>query len=77
MNKDYARGRQARRTYGLLTAILLTVLGLSAVAFGQKDTGAIEGTVRDPAGAVVSGAKVTVADADRGTSVTVTTNGEG
>jgi Carboxypeptidase regulatory-like domain/TonB dependent receptor len=77
MNKDQPCGREARRTPGLWIAILLTVFGLSAAAFGQKDTGAIEGTVRDPAGAVLSGAKVAVVDADRGTSVDQTTNAQG
>jgi hypothetical protein len=52
-------------------AVLLLIAG---VAWGQKDMGSIVGTVRDPSSAVVPGAKVTVTDADRGTTFTTTTN---
>jgi hypothetical protein len=45
--------------------------------WAQKDAGAIVGLVRDPSGAVVTGAKVTVTDVDRGTQLTLTTNAEG
>ena len=45
--------------------------------WAQKDTGAIVGLVRDPSGAVVTGAKVTVTDADRGTELTFSTNDAG
>jgi len=62
---------------GFLAAILLAVLGFSAIALGQKDTGGIAGTVRDPGGAVVSGAKVTVTDVDRGAALVTTTSAQG
>jgi len=38
----------------------------SGVAFGQETTGSITGMVKDPNGAAVSGAKVTIADPTRG-----------
>src|SRR5260370_3928815 len=44
---------------------------------GQKDTGAIAGLVKDSSGAVVSGAEVTITDADRGTSLVLKTNAQG
>jgi hypothetical protein len=62
---------------GFVTAMVLTVLGFSTLALGQKDTGGIAGTVRDPGGAVLSGAKISVVDADRGTVVELTTNVQG
>src|SRR5215467_16160894 len=46
----------------------------SALSWGQKDAGTIVGTVKDQSGAVVSDAKVTVTDADRGTSLQTKTN---
>jgi hypothetical protein len=57
--------------------IVLSVLALATLAFSQKDTGAIVGIVRDASGAVVTGATITVTDADRGTSLAFTTNAAG
>ena len=54
----------------------LLLLSCSA-AWAQKDTGAITGTVTDSSGGVVSGAKVTATDVDRGTTLVATTNAEG
>lgn len=52
---------------------------LNSFVMGQEITGTIVGTVRDSAGAVVPGATVTIADAEKGNLVvrTVTTNDEG
>jgi len=51
----------------LFLAIVIVLSGIPS--FAQKDAGAIVGTVRDSSGALVTGAKVTVTDADRGTAV--------
>jgi hypothetical protein len=59
----------------LLIGSMVALSGAAAVA--QKDTGGITGIVSDPTGAVVSGAKVTITDVDRGTTVTITTNTQG
>jgi len=48
-----------------LMLLLLFLLG-TPLAIAQKDTGAIVGTVHDPSGAVVVGAKVSVTDFEHG-----------
>src|SRR6266478_3612674 len=53
------------------------LLALATPLWAQKDAGAIVGLVRDPSGAVVTGAKVTVEDVDRGIQMTLSTNNEG
>ncbi len=63
----------ARRAALVIAAIMVTALG----AFGQVDTGAITGTVKDPSGGVVVGAKVIITDVDRGTQFTTETDGQG
>ncbi|MGC2280053.1 MAG: TonB-dependent receptor [Candidatus Acidiferrales bacterium] len=84
MNESSARreipeGRPARpsrqaRPHLLFIALLLPLVFSCASAWAQKDTGAIAGTVRDPSGGVVGGAKVVVTDVDRGTGLTTTTD---
>jgi hypothetical protein len=59
--------------------ILVFVLGMawiSAPAWGQ-DTGSLRGTVTDPAGAAVGGAKVVATDRASSVSHTATTSGDG
>ncbi len=63
-----------RTLSALLFSLLLT---LATPLWAQKDAGAIVGLVRDPSGAVVTGAKVTVTDVDRGIQLTFSTNAEG
>ena len=55
-----------------IAAIVVVLVG--GTAFAQKDMGNILGSVGDTSGAVVSGAKVTVADTDHGTTFKTTTN---
>jgi hypothetical protein len=43
-------------------------------AMAQKDTGALGGVVKDPSGAVIAGAKIKIADIERGTEHAATTN---
>ncbi|MFZ0061443.1 MAG: carboxypeptidase regulatory-like domain-containing protein, partial [Pyrinomonadaceae bacterium] len=54
---------------------LVLVLGLTGISFGQETTGTIEGTVKDPSGAVVPGVSVTATGT--GYSRTVTTDDAG
>src|SRR5437868_4649793 len=57
-----------------LVALLMCCIG----ALAQEVTGAIGGTVKDPSGAVVSGAKVTLTDTDKNIAVrNMTTGAEG
>jgi len=67
LSSDYVRVRLA----------LLSVVLVTGLCWGQKDTGTIVGTVRDSTGAVVANAKVTVTDVDRGTSFDAATNTSG
>ncbi len=61
-----------------LSALFFSIfVALATPLSAQKDAGAIVGLVRDPSGAVVTGAKVTVTDVDRGIALTFSTNGEG
>ncbi len=53
-----------RRIVAVVSFLLLFALALLPAAFAQETTGAIQGTITDPTGAVVAGAKVT-ATADK------------
>src|ERR1700733_14305883 len=61
----------------LLALVLFAAVGFVTPSWAQKDAGTIVGLVRDASGAVVSGAKVTGADVDRGVQMTLSTNGDG
>jgi Carboxypeptidase regulatory-like domain/TonB dependent receptor len=61
----------------VLSLLLLIIVALVTPMSAQKDAGAIVGLVRDASGAIVIGAQVTIADADRGTTLTLTTNSDG
>jgi Carboxypeptidase regulatory-like domain len=52
------------RVAARVIALVLAVLGLSVMMFGQAETGRISGTVSDPTGAIVTGAKVTARNTD-------------
>ncbi|HZU42080.1 MAG TPA: TonB-dependent receptor, partial [Terriglobales bacterium] len=62
----------SRRSSFFLVFVLTTTL-----AWAQKDTGTIAGTVRDPSGAAIPGAQVTVIDIDRGNDFKTTSNENG
>ena len=58
-----------------LRAFLLTIplLAICSVTFGQETTGSIEGTIKDPAGAVVPNLPLTITNAKATASGTTTT----
>src|ERR1700757_4802335 len=60
-----------------LALLPLFLISLVATSWGQKDTGSIVGTVKDPTGAVVSGASVMVTDVERGQTFNITTSDTG
>jgi hypothetical protein len=64
------------RKQSLSLAVLLVLLSFSA-AFAQKTTATIRGTVQDPQGAVVVGAKVSLKGEQTGLSRTTETNSAG
>jgi len=66
----------SQRMRAFLIAIAL-VLASTAFAVAQIDTASIVGTVKDPSGAVVAGARVTVTNSATGESLTATTSGSG
>ena len=62
-----------RFSFTLFFVFLLT----TTLAWSQKDTGTIAGTVRDPSGAAIPGAQVAVIDIDRGNDFKTTSNENG
>src|SRR3954452_4889749 len=57
--------------------VALMVSGLAALLQAQVDTGSITGTITDPSGAVVSGAKVTLVNQGTTAALTTTTTSDG
>ena len=57
--------------------MLLCILFSSSFAFGQSATTALHGTVKDPSGALVPGATVTLTDKSVDKTITGVTNAEG
>jgi hypothetical protein len=70
-------GRSKKAGLLVLTAVLYVLV--PAVVFSQTTvgTGSIVGTVTDPSGAVVEGAKVVITNAETGVPVQLTTNAAG
>lgn len=63
--------------FRFLSLMLAFVFCLTATAFGQETAGEIQGTVKDPQGAVVPGVSITITGVDVGFNRTITTDGEG
>ncbi|MDP9267226.1 MAG: TonB-dependent receptor [Acidobacteriota bacterium] len=59
------------------TSILAVLALFCGLAFGQAETGSVFGTVTDPQGAVVAGAKVTIKSSSTNAARTTTTNSNG
>lgn len=66
----------ARQWVGFLTACMV-VWSLTISAFAQVTTGTIVGTVQEQSGAVIPGARVTVTNTEKGTSLVFTTDQNG
>src|SRR5579863_6198732 len=69
--------RNRRNLSPFVLAVLVIAIAFTPAAVAQKDSGGVAGVVRDSAGALVPGAKVTVSDVDRGTETVVTTSSQG
>lgn len=63
--------------FSAFVAVTAVFLALTVAAFGQAETGTINGTVTDPTGAVVSGATVTAKSLASGATRAVTTGASG
>lgn len=64
-------------SFRIVVSVIAMFILTSVTAFGQQTTGTIEGTVKDPQGAVIPGATVTVTGQTAGFSQTVTANDDG
>jgi Carboxypeptidase regulatory-like domain/TonB dependent receptor-like, beta-barrel len=69
--------RSKFRSSLLIVSSLCIPITLAIPAWAQKDAGSIVGTVKDPSGAIVANAKVTITDLDHGQTSSTTTNSEG
>src|SRR3989442_1391234 len=65
------------RASSWLSILLLSALAVSLSAQTTISTGSIQGTVTDPSGAFVSGAKVTITNQATGQTIDLTTNSSG
>ena len=65
------------KNFKFASLVLSFILCFSALAFGQRLTGDIEGTVKDTAGAVIPGASITINGVDVGFNRTVQSDAEG
>jgi hypothetical protein len=57
--------------------VVFALLALSSLVFAQVQNGQFSGTVLDPSGAAISGAKITIVNQGTGLSTTATTNSSG
>jgi hypothetical protein len=74
----FRRSQNRLLTFSLTLAFgALLYLASATALWAQRDAGAIVGLVRDASGAVVTGAKVSVIDAERGSQEVFTTNDQG
>ena len=70
--------KASRRFYLLVSLVgLAVVLCLPSAAWAQRDTGSILGTVKDPSGAFIPGAKVTVTSVNTGATFVTKTDASG
>ncbi len=77
MTRSYAPRRRESLPLIAALAILLLLLPSALLAQSTISTGNINGTVSDPSGAAVPGAKVLITRTDTGVSTNVTTNSSG
>jgi hypothetical protein len=69
--------RSGQRPPVVWLALLFMLFGFAAPAVAQLDTGAIAGTVLDPAGKVVAGANVDIHETSTGTAYSTTSSSTG
>src|SRR5712692_10633510 len=71
--------RRSATRFSLLVLVIVVVFVFSLPNFAQVgvSTGSVLGTVTDPSGAVISGAKVTITNKSTGQTITTTTSSAG
>ena len=69
--------RSGLQSLGACLVVMVMILGFSAPALAQLDTGSISGTITDQAGKVVPGAPVTATEKTTGTNYSTTASGTG
>src|SRR2546427_6351074 len=74
---QFKEGKMSCKAFWEVVTTLLLGLSLSAALQASIDRGVIQGTVTDPAGALVPGAKVVVKNVDTNVEVTLVTNAAG
>ncbi len=72
----FYRGLRRAHQYGFRTLAFMAVL-LPAALLAQAYFGTVSGTLTDPTGAIIQGARVTLTDEQKGYQFTTTSNGEG
>jgi hypothetical protein len=68
---------EGRRSIAVGTLLLLVAFLVPAKMASQVDTGSVTGAVRDPSGAAIPGAKMTLTNKDTGITAATTTASEG
>ncbi len=63
--------------FSVMLAVALLLLSAAGLAQSTVSTGSIVGTVTDPSGAVVSGAKVSITNTATGQTIELTSNSAG
>jgi hypothetical protein len=76
VNHLFSKRRAATRIFTFVATLAL-VLGYSVAAFGQAETGNVNGTITDPSGAVVPKAAVTARNINTGAIRTTQSGGDG
>jgi hypothetical protein len=78
-NPNFYRRLEMSKNFKLLSLVMSFLLCFTVAALGQETTGSIQGTVKDPSGAVVPGVTVNVVATGNtaGFNQSVTTNNEG
>lgn len=67
----------ARKPFTAWFAVTILLLAAAVVSAQSLQTGDIQGTISDPSGAVIPGAKVTLKSLDTGSTQTTTANQSG
>ena len=68
---------RSRSSLLIVPSFFFSLIVLTLPARAQKDAGSIVGTVKDPSGAIVANAKVTITDLEHGQTSSTTSNAEG